>query len=93
MRREKPKATYVTLRGCDGLWQLEAHCGACGLGASCGPPVVIRTQELVLDAMNAQAFCEGVYKGKPDDRCNWPLSFMWLFVPLDDQAGDAGDPS
>jgi hypothetical protein len=68
------------LRGRWGLWQLEAWCGACSSGASCGPPVAERTEPLVTAAMEARATCE---------YCQWPLSFGWLFVPKKGPPGSA----
>lgn len=67
----KPRQA-ARLRGRWGLWQLEAWCGSCSSGASCGPPVLERTEQLVVDAMNAEPTCT---------HCHWPLSFSWLFVP------------
>jgi hypothetical protein len=77
----------AVLRGREGLWQLEAWCGQCNAGASCGAPVVERTEKIVKDAMARESICKSTYMGKPRNVCGWPLSFGWLFVPL------SSDPS
>jgi len=76
------KKSIAVLRGREGLWQLEASCGACRSGASCGPPLAVRSEALVRQAMAEQSICDRVYMGKPKNRCAWPLSFAWIFIPL-----------
>jgi hypothetical protein len=76
------KKTIAVLRGREGLWQLEAWCGQCHAGATCGPPVAVRTEALALKAMQDEPLCTSTYMGKPKNRCNWPMSFGWVFVPI-----------
>lgn len=79
--REKAPPPLAALKGRWGLWQLEASCGQCGMGARCGRPVAEQSEALVVKAIAARSICDGVFLGKPRNRCGWPLSFGWLFVP------------
>jgi hypothetical protein len=71
----------VTMRGCDGLWQLESQCGLCGSGAHIGPAVAVRIDAMVTKAMNSRPLCDSGYQGRPRNKCRWPLSYAWVFVP------------
>jgi hypothetical protein len=82
MAGPKRRRRLVELRGHYGLWQLEASCGQCGIGRLHGAPGVNRPEDMVTTAMKEWPFCDGVFMGKPDNRCGWPMSFWWIFVPV-----------
>jgi hypothetical protein len=78
--RTKQRPAYAELRGRPGYWRLEAICGQCGHTDvwSAAPEQDERLLHLVADK---RPVCTAVFLGKPRNRCGWPFSFCWVFVP------------
>lgn len=75
-----------------GVWQLEAWCGRCGYGESCGAPTAEHPGEfLATHEPGAGRRCTrpapgrvGAWvAGRPIGRCGWLLSFVWIYQPDD----------
>ncbi len=67
----------------EGVWVLEGQCGDCGNIQSFGdnrptPGALPR----------AVVHCDGLYLGRAGDRCRWPLSWAWIFIPEDNDRLD-----
>jgi hypothetical protein len=66
-----------------GVWRQELQC------AGCGTCKIIRTVEssksLPLSSWHSGSAlgppCKGFFNGRPKNRCSWPTSPVWLFVP------------
>jgi hypothetical protein len=74
-------AKLATHAGREGMWLLEGWCGQCGSGETVGPAVAERSERLRQDAVEEKSICGELYMGMPDNRCAWPLTYYWLFVP------------
>lgn len=60
-----------------GVWRQELQCAGCG---TCKILRVAKAPLVTAVGMTGPK-CTGVFMGRPRNRCGWPMSYVWLFVP------------
>lgn len=59
-----------------GVWREELQCGGCG---TC--KILRITKRMPESYTTLGPKCRGVFMGRPRNKCGWPTSRVWLWVP------------